>query len=529
LKNNFSKFQMVIIFMLTQAISGCGISKLPPSTPTVIAPTAESTQMPIETNIPEPISTQTQTPITISDRQQVWSDEFNNGEVDRSIWNFDIGPTNDCVHYFTDRPENAKIVDGKLQIIALEESYNGFNYTSALLKTSHAINWRYGRIEARIKLPASNGFVPAFWMLPVDDLYGWWPVGGEIDIMEHPTNQVDMVYGTVHTGAYNSFTGSSPQGGTFQIPNAETEFHIYAIEWTADKIDFYVDDINYFTFQNEQSGFEAWPFDQPFYLILSMGVGGGWVGNPDATSIFPAVMEVDYVRAYQNLNDASIYGPDFLTSNSRAIPYSAPAIEGLIYQWSVPEGAQIVSGQDTPEIVVDWGILGGNIELELVRANGAIKLYYPVEVSANLLMNGGFEKGAKYWRTTVSNSAEADFGVTHDDVYAGTSAVHVDVKKAGVNAWDVQLSQGNILLEAGSQYRVSLWARADGTKPKISLAIINPNDFTLYGSQTVELSNEWAYYEMTFTVPTHTSASFNIDMGESTGGFYFDDIAITIP
>ena len=529
MNNNFTKLKMVLIFMMTHAISGCGVSTLPPSTPTVTAPTAESTQIPTETNNPEPIFTQTQRPITISDWQLVWSDEFNGREVDRSFWNFDIGPINDCVHYFTDRPENARVVDGKLQIIALEESYKGFSYTAALLKTSHSIYWRYGRIEARIKLPASNGFVPAFWMLPEDDLYGWWPVGGEIDILEHPTNQVDMVYGTVHTGAYNSFTGSSPRGSTLQIPDAETEFHVYAIEWTEDKIDFYVDDQNYFTFQNEQSGFEAWPFDQPFYIILSMGVGGGWVGTPDASSIFPAVMEVDYVKVYQDLNDASIYGPDFLTADSKAVPYSAPAIEGLIYKWGVPEGAQIISGQDTPQIVVDWRTLGGNIELELGRDNGAIKIYYPVEVSVNLLMNGGFEKGAKYWRKTVSNPAEADFGVTTEDVYTGTYAIYVDVKKPGVDAWDVQLSQGNIFLETGNQYHVSIWAKADGTNSKISFAIINPNDFTLYGSQTVELSNEWAHYEMTFNVPSNTTASFNIDMGESVGGFYFDNIVITIP
>jgi beta-glucanase (GH16 family) len=529
LKDHFTKLNRIIVFMLTLAISGCGMSTPSSSTATVIPPTADPTQLPIETKPPEPISTQTQTPITISDWQQVWSDEFNSGELDRSIWSFEFGPTNDCVHYFTDRPENAKVVDGKLHIIALEESYNGYNYTAAQLKTSHSINWRYGRIEARIKLPASNGFVPAFWMLPVDDLYGWWPVGGEIDIMEHPTNLVDMIYGTVHTGAYNLFTGSAPRGGTFQIPSAETEFHIYAIEWTEDKIDFYVDDQNYFTFQNEHTGFETWPFNQPFYLILRMGVGGGWVGNPDASSIFPAVMEVDYVRVFQDLHDISIYGPDFLASNSTAIPYSAPAIEGLIYKWRVPEGAQIISGQGTPEILVDWGTLGGNVELELLRSNGNINMDYPVEVSANLLMNGGFEKGAKYWHATVSNPAQADLGVTDDAVHSGTSAIHVNVKSPGINAWDVQLSQGNIFLETGNQYLVSLWAKADAPKSEISLAIINPNDFTLYGSQTVELSNQWAYYEMTFTVPINTPASFNIDMGESTGGFYFDDIAITIP
>jgi len=129
--------------------------------------------------------------------QQVWADEFNETTIDNSTWSFDSGPANDNIHYFTDRPENARIEDGKLYIIALEEPHQGYSYTSALLKTSRSVYWRYGRIEARIKLPASNGLVPAFWMLPEDDLYGWWPWSGEIDIMEHPTNQVNRIYGTV--------------------------------------------------------------------------------------------------------------------------------------------------------------------------------------------------------------------------------------------------------------------------------------------------------------------------------------------
>jgi beta-glucanase (GH16 family) len=175
-------------------------------------------------------------------RKLVWSDEFNGTTIDRSVWSFDKGPANDCVHYFTDRPENATVEGGILRIIALKESYEGYNYTAALLKTKNSVYWRYGRIEARIKLPGTNGFVPAFWMMPADDQYGWWPWSGEIDIMEHPTNQVDKIFGTIHTGAYCTYTGTAPQGSNIQIPDAESAYHIYAIEWTPEKIDFYVDD-----------------------------------------------------------------------------------------------------------------------------------------------------------------------------------------------------------------------------------------------------------------------------------------------
>jgi len=528
MKHYFEKNITAFIIVITFAISSCGVSTQSASTQTVIQPTAETTQIPIKTITPQLVSTPTQIPVIVSDWQQVWSDEFNGTEIDRSYWDLDIGPFNDTVHYFTDRLDNARVVDGKLQIIALEESYNGFNYTAALLKTRESVSWRYGRIEARIKLPASNGFVPAFWMMPADDLYGWWANSGEIDIMEHPTNQVDKIFGTVHTEAYNAFTGSSPRGGTVRIPDAESEFHIYAIEWTEDKIDFFVDDQKYFTFQNEKSGHETWPFDQPFYVILNMAVGGGWVGTPNATSVFPAIMEVDYVRVYQDIHDASIVGPNFLTANSKAISYSAPTVEGLIYTWNVPEGAQITSGQGTPGIEIDWGSLSGNIELELGRDNGAIHLNYPVDVSTNILKNGGFENGSNYWRKS-GVFPNADFGLTIDEVYTGSNAVYVNIKKPVAYAWDVQLSQGNLSLESGEQYHVSLWAKADGNNSKISLAVINPNDFTLYSNQTMELSNVWAQYEMNFTVPSNVTASFNIDMGEATGWLYFDNIEITIP
>lgn len=120
--------------------------------------------------------------------QLVWADEFNDINIDQTKWKFEVGPTAETLHYFTDHPENAKIVDGKLQIIALKEDYQGFHYTAALLKTENIYNFRYGRIEARIKLPHTTGFVPGFWLLPQNSQYGFWPWSGEIDVMEHPTN-----------------------------------------------------------------------------------------------------------------------------------------------------------------------------------------------------------------------------------------------------------------------------------------------------------------------------------------------------
>ena len=347
-------------------------------------------------------------------RQLVWSDEFDGTTIDRSIWSFDSGPANDNIHYFTDRLENARVEDGRLHIIAAREPYQGYEYTSALLKTSRSVYWRYGRIEASIKLPATYGLVPAFWMLPEDNTYGWWPESGEIDIMEHPTNEISRIYGTAHTGAYNWFTGSQPRGSSIQVWDAHTAFHVYAVEWTPESIEFYVDEQKYYTFYKFGSEPETWPFDEPFYLILSMAVGGGWVGEPYAAGVFPAVMEVDYVRVYQDMNDVAICGADFVTEYSQAVPYRVPSIGGARISWSVPEDAQIVSGQGTDQIAVDWGAVGGEVIADVVIRGGSYTFDLPVTVSPNYIKNGSFEKGVKYWHKTGPFPAEADFILTFD-------------------------------------------------------------------------------------------------------------------
>ncbi|MFC1570130.1 carbohydrate binding domain-containing protein, partial [bacterium] len=462
-------------------------------------------------------------------RHLVWSDEFDETAIDQTQWNFETGPTFETLHYFTDRSDNAKIVDGKLQIIALKESYQGFNYTAALLKTQDIFYWRYGRIEARMKLPHTTGFVPGFWMLPQDDQYGYWPWSGEIDIMEHPTNQ-DRIFGTCHTWQYSYFTGSmAPSGGSIQITDSETAFHIYAVEWTPDKIDFFVDEQKYFTHHNEHNGFEAWPFDQPFYILLASGVGGGWVGNPDATTVFPGVMEVDYVRVYQNSGDLVISGDNDVLSKSQGIVYSLPQIEGASYSWSLPNGAKIISGDNTHQISVDWGIFGGNVTAEVSTSEGSSFIEYPVSISSNLMKNAGFEKGVKYWNKTGPYPAEAVFALTTEDVHNGNYSMFVDVKTPGVNAWDAQLSQGDLLLKSGINYQASFWARKDGSPAELGPAIINSTNYTVYGIEWITLTDTWQQFDLDFTVPANVTASFNIGMGGQTGQFYYDDFILTGP
>lgn len=462
------------------------------------------------------------------DFQLVWSDEFNGTSLDQSIWSFQLGQFNDCVHYCTDLPTNTKVENGLLKLIALEESYQGYNYTASVIKTKHTVNWRYGRIEARIKLPSTNGFVPAFWLLPEDERFGWWPASGEIDIMEHPTNEITKIYGTIHTEEYNSYSGSGPRGSIIDIPDAESEFHLYAIEWSPEKVDFFVDNQLYYTFNNEHSGYQTWPFDQPFYIILNMAVGGAWVGDPTSSTVFPAVMEVDYVRVYQIFDHFAISGPDYLVAGSNSIKYSAPTIQTLQYLWSVPNKSQITLGQNTSQINVNWGSFTGTVELLLSSTNDSRLIKYPVAVSNNILKNADLEKGAKYWKKSANFPADADFTISTQDVHSGERSIFVDVISPGTNPWDIQLSQTDIALTTGQTYSASFWAKSE-TNSSITTAVINASNFNVYAIQTFQLTNNWTKYNFNFVAPASIVASFNVDLGGHTGKYNFDDFQLNIP
>jgi beta-glucanase (GH16 family) len=462
------------------------------------------------------------------DRQLVWADEFNGPSIDTSVWQFESGLSNDNLQYYTDRTDNANITEGVLQITALKESYQGFEYTSAHMRTEKEQQWRYGRMEARIRLPGSPGFVPAFWMLPADQYYGWWPFSGEIDIMEHPSNEVTKIYGTVHTEKYNLFSGPlPPQGGVTDIPDAESAFHLYAVEWTPEKIDFFVDDQKYYSFENDGGGTNSWPFDQPFYIILNLAVGGGWVGTPNENTLFPAVMEVDFVRVYQDPGEVEIQGADFVTYNTRNVSYHLGEIEGTEILWSVPGGARIISGQGTPQITADWGIFGGEVIAEIVTGEGTFIKSRPVKVSPGYLRNPGFEKGVNYWRNTAGYPARASFLLHKEDIEPAGHSVFANVTDPGGNPWDVQLSQQNLVLQRGTAYRAGLMVRSEGTQEAISAAVINASTFAVVGQKSFTPSQEWDLFEFTFTAPSDIPASFNIDMGGHTGSYYIDQISLT--
>lgn len=236
----------------------------------------------------------------------VFQDEFSvDGAPDNTVWNYDIGrgPNGDGwgnneLQYYTDRPENIVIANGMLKITAIKEQYLGSGYTSARITTKGKYEQKYGRFEARIKLSSGKGMWPAFWMLGNNIDTDTWPQCGEIDILENKGSQPTIISSALHGPGY---FGGNPvlKSYTFTNTRVDTEFHIYGIEWGPNYVNFYVDDVLYNQITPDKVPGE-WVFNSnPFYMLLNLAVGGNFDGAPNAQTIFPQTMLIDYVRVYQ--------------------------------------------------------------------------------------------------------------------------------------------------------------------------------------------------------------------------------------
>ena len=268
----------------------------------------------------------------------VWSDEFEGDAVDRSKWDFDLGNGffdyrvhqwvagwgNEELQYYTAEPENVQVRDSCVFIRAVKAPLHGCGYTSARLKTKARdgrvlFSKLYGRIEIRARVPWGKGLWPALWMLPVDDRYGGWAASGEIDLMEIVGERPEEVLNSLHFGS--SFPRRSLITTTHALPGGSrvSDWHVYAVEWEPGEIRFFVDDTQTCTYRHwwscsrieDGQGVEAtgaadlnpWPapFDQPFYLLMNVAVGGNFPGLPNAATQFPAELVVDYVRVYDKV------------------------------------------------------------------------------------------------------------------------------------------------------------------------------------------------------------------------------------
>lgn len=233
----------------------------------------------------------------------VWQDEFDqSGLPDTSRWNYDLGGhgwgNNELQFYTKNRKENARVENGHLIIEAIKEKWKGSAYTSARLLTKGKVSWQYGRVEVKAKIPSGKGTWPAIWMLADKDTLKW-PDDGEIDIMEHVGFNQGYIHSSAHTKKFNHIIGTQKTDTIF-INDCSENYHVYAVEWNKDSLVAFVDDTKYFSFYNDHSGYDAWPFDNRMYLILNIAVGGNWGGQKGIdTTIFPKRMEIDYVRVYE--------------------------------------------------------------------------------------------------------------------------------------------------------------------------------------------------------------------------------------
>ena len=236
-------------------------------------------------------------------RTLVWNDEFDGAALNPQKWAPEIRDVwyNNELQATTNSRNNLGVTNGNLVITAQREAYNGRAYTSARINTKRLRDFTFGRIDVRAKLPKGKGIWPAIWMLPDQNPYGnkSWPDNGEIDIMEHVGYDPNVIHATTHCKAYY-FRLNTQKTGITKLPDATTAFHVYSMEWTPETITAQIDGQLYFAHRNENTGWETWPWDQPFHLLLNIAVGGEWGGSKGIDeAIFPQQMLVDYVRFYQ--------------------------------------------------------------------------------------------------------------------------------------------------------------------------------------------------------------------------------------
>ncbi len=284
----------------------------------------------------------------------VWNDEFDGDELDTTKWNYELGGSgwgNNELQFY--KPQNTTVSDGLLTITAKKEDFGGRSYTSSRLTTKYKGDFKYGRFQIKAKLPAGRGTWPAIWMMPTESKYGGWPRSGEIDIMEHVGYDMNRIHTNIHTEKYNHAIGTNIGTGMV-VENVSTEFHVYEIIWEPGIIQVFVDGnplglgiFKYSAQFNQDVPYnKAWPFDEYFFLILNIAVGGDWGGaNGVDDSIFPQTMQVDYVRVYQR--DYGYY--DGFTPEKITKLNLSPLLEGSLW-W---EPAEDDFGISYYEIYVD--------------------------------------------------------------------------------------------------------------------------------------------------------------------------------
>ena len=302
----------------------------------------------------------------------VWSDEFDGETLDQSKWSFQTGDgcafnicgwgNQELQSYTTG---NHQVSEGTLKITARRENAGSANYTSTRIRTKDKYEFIYGRVEARMKMPAGQGFWPAFWLLPTDEAYGGWPRSGEIDVMESLGQEISTVHGTIHFGNSPTFKSSATSSFTLSEGNFTDEFHVFAMEWDLNSFRWYVDGYLYATKTRSDLGAFRWPFDQKFHFLLNLAVGGTWPGSPNSSTPFPSTFEIDYIRVYDQTRQPHLSGPQVVSYQAKGITYQIDNLRSdATIRWTIPPDA-IQTDSTQSSITLDWNTSGGQVMAEV--------------------------------------------------------------------------------------------------------------------------------------------------------------------
>ncbi|WP_207435399.1 family 16 glycosylhydrolase [Sabulibacter ruber] len=305
----------------------------------------------------------------------VWSDEFEGeGAINSTWWGFDLGNGdngwgNRELQSYTNKLDNVRRSAGNLIIEAKKQ--NG-SWTSARVKTQGKFSFTHGRIEYRAKLAPGVGTWPALWMLGESITTKGWPACGEIDVMEYVDKKPGIVQCAMHTPSSH---GNTQHVGFTPVPDATTAFHVYAAEWTENEIKFFVDNKLYYTYAPSVKNASTWPLNDDFFIIMNIAVGGnmgseptletGGLKNGIDPNLTSTRMEVDYVRVYQQFKGLTLTGPAVVRPSAQNLTFKASRLANATYTWTLPSGATLVSGQNSPEVVINWGNKSGKVKVEM--------------------------------------------------------------------------------------------------------------------------------------------------------------------
>ncbi|HOY12242.1 MAG TPA: family 16 glycosylhydrolase [Saprospiraceae bacterium] len=322
----------------------------------------------------------------------VWADEFDGTSLNTNNWSYEIGDGCDIglcgwgnseLQWYTN--SNATVSNGILTIAAKRETGgNGKQYTSSRIRTNNKVDIKYGRIEARLKMPVGQGIWPAFWMLPTDRVYGDWPRSGELDIMEYLGHEPFTTHGTLHFG--DPWPNNSSVTGNFvtQGKGLNEGFHDYVVEWKENSIKWFVDGYLYSEKKPSDLSGKNWPFNQRFHFLLNMAVGGNWPGNPNGLTVFPQNYQIDYIRVYDLVDQPYIVGAQKVNQGEAGKEYK---IENLptnaTTAWTVPEGATITTSSDK-SIRVTFGTASGAVKALVTTPCGTTTLEIAVKAEGAL-------------------------------------------------------------------------------------------------------------------------------------------------